>query len=207
MKKLLPILTATLICNSVFSQPQKLVSNCTINYAVSSSDTKKAGEFAKASKTIYIKGKDIRVDINSASFNQTFFYNSNTGEVTILKEVGQSKYISHYNSGEWERENEMYNGIQLSQTGVTKNILNYECREAILQLKNGSSYTIYYAPVIVPSVTENIFEFKNVPGLVLEYETSLPSAEKVKYTATKINFDPVPAFQFEIPKNGYRVLH
>jgi GLPGLI family protein len=204
MKKPLLILPAFLFCIVEVCSGQQVVADCTIIYAVTSS---KAQDFAGASKTIYIKGREIRIDLNSNMFNQTIFYNGNTGAATVLKDVGQSKYISRYSALEWQKENDIYSGIKLSFSGGIKNILNYECKEATLQLKNGSVYTVYYVPSIMPSVTENPFEFKNVPGLVLEYETSNATNEKVKYTATKINFDPVPAFEFEIPKVGYRILH
>lgn len=204
MKKPLLILLPFLFCIVVICPGQQIVADCTINYAVTSS---KAQDFANASKTIYIKGKEIRIDLKSNMFNQTIFYNGNTGEATVLKDVGQSKYISRYSAPEWQKENDIYSGIKLSFSGGIKNILSYECKEATLLLKNGNIYTVYYVPNILPSVTENPFEFKNIPGLVLEYETSNTTNEKVKYTATKISFDPVPAFEFEIPKVGYRILH
>ena len=118
-----------------------------------------------ALKTIYISGKQIRIDLNSNTFNQTIFYNDNTGEATVLKSIGQSKYISNYTAAEWQKENAVYNGIKISFTKNMKKILNYDCKEALLQLKNGNEYTVYYVPDIIPSITENDFEFKIVPGL------------------------------------------
>jgi len=206
MKKLLLIPTAILFFDAAISQTSKIISDGTINYAVSSAGSQNTNEFSGASKTVYIRGREIRTDLNSNQINQTIFYNSNTGQATVLKEVGQSKYISHYTAEEWEKENEMYKVTGLLLTGATTKILNYECKEATLQLKNGKTYTIYYTPDIIPSITENPFEFKEVPGLVLKYETSMHDS-KLEYTATKINFDPVPAYQFEIPKTGYRILH
>jgi len=205
MKKFL-LIPAAVLCSYGISQPQKIVSDCTIGYSVISSGSQSSNQFSGASKTVYIRGREIRIDLISSQINQTIFYNSNTGQATVLKEIGQSKYISHYSAAEWEKENEMYKVEQLSLTGATKKILNYDCKEAILQLKNGKSYTVYYTPDIVPSVTENPFEFKDVPGLVLKYETSMQNS-KLEYTAIKISFDPVPAYQFEIPKAGYRILH
>ena len=77
----------------------------------------------------------------------------------------------------------------------------------MLKLKNGSSYSVYYTPALTPSITENQFEFKNIPGLILEYESLTKGNEKVIYVAKKVDFNPVPALQFEIPKTGYRILH
>ncbi|HVX27699.1 MAG TPA: hypothetical protein VHB70_15210 [Parafilimonas sp.] len=190
---------------SSFSQ-QKIVSDCTIKYNVTNSNEGSKDNFENASKTVYIKGKESRVDLNSNTFNQTIFYDDNTGEATVLKSIGASKYISSYNANEWQKENAVYNGIKISITNSVKRILNYDCQEALLQLTNGNVYTVYYLPGVLPSVTENNFEFKIVPGLVLQYETSLHN-QKIIYTASYLNFDPVPAFKFEIPKSGYKILH
>src|ERR1041385_6391928 len=94
MKRFLLIPTAIFFYVHAFSQASKTVSDCTIKYSVKSIGSKNADEFAGASKTVYIRGKDVRTDMKSDQINQTIFYNSNTGQATVLKEVGQSKYIS-----------------------------------------------------------------------------------------------------------------
>ena len=160
-----------------------------------------------AFSTVYIKGKDIRIDFINNSFSQTILYNGNSGNATILKTVGQSKYIANYTAEEWEKENEIYKGTTVSFTGNTKKILDYECKEAVLTLKNGKSYSVYFTPQLIPSVKGNPFEYKDVPGLILEYQIITDEKEKIFYTADNINFNPVPGAKFEIPKSGYRILH
>jgi GLPGLI family protein len=206
MKKPLLTLLISLFAFIVFSQQRKVISDCTITYTVSNAGSNTKNDLEAALKTIYISGKQMRIDLNSNTFNQTIFYNDNTGEATVLKSIGQSKYISNYTAAEWQKENDIYNGIKISFTSNIKKILGYNCKEALLQLKNGNKYTVYYVPDIIPSVTENDFEFKIVPGLVLQYETSAHD-QKIQYTASQVNFDPVPAFRFEIPKSGYKILH
>jgi GLPGLI family protein len=182
------------------AQQTRIISDCTLSFAVKSSKQADVG-----SKVIYIKGKNIRVDFISNIYSQSII-SGETGGATILKTVGQSKYIANYSSEEWKKQNDIYSGIETSVTSDTKKILDYACKKAVLTLKNGTDYTVYYVPWLVPSVNENPFEFKDVPGLVLEYESSANN-EKVTYTAIKIDFNPVPAAQFEIPKAGYRILH
>jgi GLPGLI family protein len=205
MKKIIFIITAFFFSTAIYAQQSKVISNCTIFFSVTDSSASEQNNMG--SKIIYIKGKDIRVDLKSNMFSQTIFSNGNTGNVTILKTIGQSKYISNYTANEWQKENEIYNDPALSFTGNTKNILNYECKQTILKLKNGSTYSVYYTPALMPSVTENQFEFKNIPGLILEYESLTKGNEEVSYVAKKIDFNPVPALEFEIPKTGYRILH
>jgi GLPGLI family protein len=206
MKNLLIILLLFATTLKSFSQKQKIISDCTIIYSVTNTDGDSKDDFKNASKTIYISGKQLRIDLSSNAFDQTIFYNDNTGDVTVLKKLGASKYMSKYNAAEWQKENSMYNGIKITLTNNVKKILGYDCKEAMLLLQNGNTYTVYYIPGIIPSITENNFEFKKVPGLVLQYEASIHD-EKIKYTATYLNFDPVPAFRFEIPTSGYKILN
>jgi hypothetical protein len=66
---------------------------------------------------------------------------------------------------------------------------------------------MYYATEIIPSVNENDYQFKAIPGFVLEYESEIDKGKsKITFTATKINLSPVPAAKFEIPKSGYKIL-
>ena len=89
----------------------------------------------------------------------------------------------------------------------TKTILGYECRKAVLQLKDGSAYSLYYTTTIIPSVREFEYQFKDIPGFVLEFESQETDSKVIKYTATKINLNPVLASKFDIPVTGYRLLN
>jgi hypothetical protein len=62
-------------------------------------------------------------------------------------------------------------------------------------------------PAIVPSVKEFEYQFKDVPGFVLEFESQEADGKKIKYTATKINLSPVQASRFDVPTSGYRLLN
>jgi len=202
MKNVTVIVIACFLNNALFAQDQKIISDCTITYSVNSLQDNNIG-----SKTIYIKGKNIRIDLVSNTFQQTTFFSGSNGQATVLKTVGESKYISNYKPAEWKKANEIYEGIKVSLTGKTKQLLNYNCKEAILTFKNGNTYTVYYVPGLMPSVMESPFEFKNIPGLVLAYESSLKGNDKITYKASKVDFTPVPSYQFDIPKTGHRILH
>lgn len=195
------LIVSLFISTTILAQQTRVISDCTIFFSVTSSSQPDLG-----SKIIYIKGKDIRVDFISNVYSQTMI-SAKDGGATILKTVGQSKYVANYDFEEWKKQNEIYSGIKTTLTEETKKILDYTCKKATLTLKSGNSYTVYYVPGLIPSVKENSFEFNDVPGLILEYESTGADNKTVVYTATKIDFKPVPAAQFEIPKSGYRVLH
>ncbi|MEO7530556.1 MAG: hypothetical protein ABIS69_04065 [Sediminibacterium sp.] len=191
---------------------QRVVADCTITYAISTEEgsaDKDITESLKAStKTVYIKGNDSRTDLVSPSFTQSLLYNKTTGNAVILREIGNNKYMTKLDNAKWITENKKYEGMSVSlSSGETKTILGYECKKAVIQMKDGSAYTLFYATAIVPSVKEFEYQFKDIPGFVLEFESQETDSKKIKYTATKINLSPVQASRFDVPTSGYRLLN
>ena len=199
------------VCLFVNAQ-QRVVADCSITYAISTEEgsaDKNITESLKAStKTVYIKGNDSRTDLVSPSFTQSLLYNKTTGNAVILREFGNNKFMTKLDSKKWAEENKRYEGMTVSLANTeTKTILGYECKKATIQLKDGTSFTLYYAANIVPSVKEFEYQFKDIPGFVLEFESQEADSKKIKYTATKINISPVNASRFDIPTSGYRLLN
>lgn len=185
---------------------QTVIGDCTLVFAISGTNGGANKSLESATKTFYVKGKMSRTDLKSENFSQSIIYNTLTGSATILKEVGSEKYRTDLNPAQWKRENKMYEGMSFKETSEKKVILGYTCIKAIVTLKDGSSFSYYFTRSITPTASENPYQFKDAGGFVLEYEARGPSGGKIIYTATKINFNPVPAALFDIPKAGYRVL-
>lgn len=205
-KKLLFVLSGFLFFH-VYGQKQVTVSECTVTYAISGADANINKNLAGTVKTLYVKGNMSRVDLNGNNFTQSIIYDNKSGNAVVLKEVGNEKYISAFTADKWKKENKRFDGMKTSLTAEKKKVLGYDCKKAIATLSDGSSYTIFYATSITTSATENPYQFKDIPGFVLEYETSpAKSSSKITFTAISINFDPVPAVKFEIPISGYRAL-
>lgn len=202
MKHLFFTLAVTLFIVSQ-TTAQRVVADCTITYAISTDDAD-----ANSTKTVYIKGNDSRTDLVSTSFTQTLFFNKATGSAVILREIGNNKYMTKLDNGKWLAENKKYDGMTVSLSSTeTKTILGYECKKAVIQLKDGSTCVLYYASSIVPSVKEFEYQFKDIPGFVLEFESQEADGKKIRYTATKINLSPVQASRFDVPTSGYRLLN
>jgi GLPGLI family protein len=207
MQKTLLLFSLFCIAFKATAQNIVVVGDCTVTYTISGGDAGTNKNLAGATKTLYIKGKMSRVDLNSPGFNQSVIYDNKTGSAVVLKEVGSEKYKSVFKPDQWKNENRRFDGLKIIPANEKKTILGYDCKKVIATLKDGSSYSMYYALAIAPSATENPFQFKDIPGFVLEYETSSGTdASKIIYTATMINFNPVPASKFEIPVTGYRLL-
>lgn len=208
------LFTLVLLAVSVsFTQvyAQRVIADCSVSYAISAEEgsaDKDVTESLKAStKNVYIKGNDSRTDLVSPTFTQSLIYNKSTGSAVILREFGNNKFMTKLDNARWKEENKKYDGMTVILSAETKTILGYECKKALMQLKDGTVFTLYYATAIIPSVKEFEYQFKDIPGFVLEFESQEAEGKKIRYTASKINLSPVPASRFDIPVSGYRLLN
>ena len=189
------------IAGFVYSQVAKMVGECTVTYTIQI-----AKDTGNAAKILYIKGKKTRSEIISPSFMQTTIYDSKTGDAVIMRELNGEKYLSKFNSTQWKEKNKEWEGMTVKLNNETKLILGYACKKAVATTKNGKNFVLYYTTGLTPSASENPYQFKNIPGIVLEYESETSEGKSIMFTATEINFSPVPAAKFIIPETGYRVL-
>ncbi len=211
MQKLMFLILLLYTINGADAQT-RVVSECTVSYSL---HTDSAGQQNKesmdllrsSSKTVYIKGNDSRVDLVSTSFLQTIIFDKSAGNVVILRELGANKFMTRLDNKAWVLQNNIYNGMAITYLNDTKTILGYECKKALIRLQNGSQFVVFYATAIAPSVRDFEYQFKDIPGFVLEYEASEGGGQKITYTATKINLNPVQASKFDIPTSGYRLLN
>jgi len=206
MKKTITFFGLMLFFFIKMNAQQRIVAECTINYARVVDDSTSQKQPANSTKIVYIKGNDSRIDIISPTFSQSIFYDKNSGNAVVLREFGNNKVMTKLSKTQWIEKNQKFEGVSVNLIGDTKNILGYECKKATIETKDGNLITVFYATAIVTSVKEFEYQFKDVPGLVLEYETE-ESGKKIKYTASKINLSPVPTSKFDVPTNGYRILN
>jgi GLPGLI family protein len=199
-----------LISVQVIAQSPKIVSECTVVYELSveeAKDPELKRSMNGATKTLYIKGTKVRSDLTSSNYTQTTFTDSKTDSTVVLRELGKAKYMSYLSQQKKAEQNKKFDGVVFNKTGETKTILGYECIKVVAKLRDGSTNNVYYAASITPSNNEYEYQFKDIPGFVLEYETESEDGKmKIKYTATKITLTPVPASKFDLPKSGYRIL-
>ncbi len=212
MKRLFIIFACLLMCICKGNaQNAKVVSECTVVYEVSvdasKADPQVIKAMAGATKVLYIKGSKTRSELISPNFQQAVIYDSKTDSTIVLREFRNSKYISFLNEDKRNEKNKKFEGINFTNTNETKTILGYECKKVIATLKDSSTYTMFYTPSIIPSNKDYEYQFKDLPGFVLEYEAESENGKwKATYTATKITLTPVASALFDVPKSGYRVL-
>jgi len=208
MKRILHLLVLLSTFKPMLAQQAMIIGDCTVTYKISGGDANTNENLSNATKIFYVKGKMARTDVISGNYKQSIIYDNAKGTAVVLKEIGAGKYMTLLDANEWEKQNNHFEGQAITLESDTKTILGYECKKAVVKLKDGTTYNMYYTPSIIPSASENPYQFKDIPGLVLEYETSGNNkTSKITYTAVKINFDPVPASRFKIPTSDYRILN
>ena len=186
---------------------QRIVAECTVVYKVESHDASDGSMRQKATKTVYIKSNNARIDLVAPAYAQSTIYNKSTGMATVLRSFGEDKYMTSLNAKQWRKLNMPLDSMQIQLTTDSISVLDYSCKKALLQLKNGTTVTVYYTTAIIPSVRDYEYMFKDIPGFVLGYEMVDDLGVKTIFSATQINlYNPVAASKFDIPTKGYRIL-
>ncbi|MEO6704635.1 MAG: hypothetical protein ABIN04_02145 [Ginsengibacter sp.] len=188
---------------------QKALNEGTLVYNMSvetgSGEPKMADMLDGATTTIYLKGKESRVELVSGLGREATIYNESTGGGVILKDYSGQKLMITLTPQEWESNNKKYDGIVFENTGETVVISGFSCRKAVAKLKNGTSFIVFYTNDVNLSNRSYDAQFKTLPGLAVQYEMQ-SGKMKFKFVLSKISYAAVPAAKFEIPKTGYRVL-
>jgi GLPGLI family protein len=209
MKKHFVILLISCLGMLYTANAQRKVSELTLVYDASISSGSKEPKLADAfdghTKTIYVKGNMSRAEMASAIFSSAAIHDSKAGTSVVLKEVSGQKLLIRMTSENWAETNKRYEGITFANTSDTKTIAGYNCIKAVATFPDGTTFSVYYTPDIVPENKDYEYLFKNLNGLPLEYEL-VQGKLTIKYTVSKINLNPVPASKFDIPKSGYREM-
>jgi GLPGLI family protein len=201
-----------LIINCVFSgvlYAQKTLSEGTIIYDITvqtgSKEPQLADMFDGAKTTIYLKGSQSRTEMVSPLGTTITILDARNNTGVVLKEYGNQKLLIKMGKDDWTDINNKYAGVVFTTENETKVIAGYQCQKATAKLKDGSVFTVFFTKELVTENKDYDYQFKNLPGLPLEYESSMGNL-KVKYTASKIAFDPIPVQKFAVPLSGYRQL-
>ena len=188
---------------------QKVLSEGSIQYDVSvqtgSNQAKMADVFDGAIALVYVRGSQSRTELKSAIGSSITIYDSKMGNGVVIREFGAQKLLIRMNANNWAEKNKKYAGISFTKTGQTKKIAGFNCEEAMAKLADGSTFTVFFTNELVMENKDYDAQFRNLPGVPLEYESVMGNL-RVKYTASRVSFDPIPVQRFEIPTSGYREM-
>jgi GLPGLI family protein len=209
MKKNLYIALLSLLIFSASATAQKKLTEATISYDIvinTSNTTPQAADLLDgATSVIYLKGNSSRSEMVSSLGTQATVIDGKSGDVTILKDYGEQRYMIKMTPVNWKESNKKYDGITFTYYDEYKMIAGYNCQKAVGRLSDSSTFTVYFTKDLVPVNKDFQYLNRNLPGLAMQYEASLGKL-LVTYTVANINFNPVPQAKFDLPKSGYRVM-
>ena len=188
---------------------QRRLTEATISYDIvinTSSEKPQAADLLDgATSVIYLKGNSSRSEMVSSLGMQATIIDGKTGNVAILKEYGDQRYMISMTPDNWKQSNKKYEGVNFTYSNEFKTIAGYNCQKAIGRLADGTTFTVYYTKDLVPVNKDFQYLNKNLPGLAMQYEASIGKL-MVTYTVSSVNFNPVAQSKFDLPKSGYRVM-
>ena len=188
---------------------QRRLTEATISYDIVINTTNKTPQAADlldgATSVVYLKSNSSRSDMISSLGTQATIVDGKTGNVTVLKEYGDQKYMITMTRENWKESNKKYEGITFSYVEEYKTIAGYNCQKAVGTLTDGSTFNVYFTRDLVPVNKDFQYLNRNLPGLAMQYEATLGNM-LVTYTVSSINLNPVQQSKFDLPKSGYRVM-
>lgn len=198
-----------LLIGSVEMNAQRRLTEATISYDIvinTSTEKPQAADLLDgATSIIYLKGNSSRSEMISPLGTQATIIDGKTGNVVILKEYGEQRYMINMSPENWKQSNQKYDGVSFTYENEFKTIAGYSCQKAIGRLKDGTSFTVYFTKELVPVNKDFQYLNKNLPGLAMQYEANIGKMT-VTYTVSNINFNLVPQAKLDLPKSGYRVM-
>lgn len=206
--KLVLLLTVFTLVGT-FLKAQKTYNDGTITYNVVVSTGAKEANAADlldgATQKISFKGLQTRTELKSILGVTITLHDIRMGNAVVMNTYGDDKVLIRMNKAEYAEGNRKFANIKFDYKTETKTILGYICKLAIATLNDGTTFRVYYTNEIAFQNKDFGAQFAGLPGVPLEYESTLGKM-KVTYIADKINFDPVMASLFDLPKSGFREI-
>ena len=194
---------------SIHVSAQQKLTEATISYDIiintNNSKPQAADLLDGATSVIYLKGNSSRSEMISSLGTQATVIDGKTGDVTILKNYGEQKYMIRMTPDNWKESNKKYDGITFTYFNEYKLIAGHNCQKAIGRLLDSTTFTVYFTKELVPVNKDFEYMNKNLPGLAMQYE-AVQGKRIVTYTVSSINFNPVLQSKFDLPISGYRVM-
>lgn len=143
--------------------------------------------------------------MNSNQFSSTVIYDGKSNSGVILKEVNAQKLLIRLTPENWKSRNARYADTRFTKFNDTRTIAGYTCFKATASTADGFEITAWYTKDLLPENKEYDAPFKNLEGLVLDYEFAKGNLH-IKYTLSSLSLNAVAASKFDIPTSGYREL-
>ena len=151
------------------------------------------------------KGGHVRSEIISSLGKTITIFDTREGKGAVLRELGSQKILIPLNRRNWAETNAKFQDLAYAFSEDSKELIGFMCTRATAILKDSTVIGVFYTKEISTENPEVDSQFGSLPGMALEFSYTKGNTIVV-YTATAINFDPVPIQKFDVPNSGYRVL-
>jgi GLPGLI family protein len=148
--------------------------------------------------TMYFKGKNTRVNTDMGMMTNTTIKNGD--KVTMLIDAMGMKYKLNPTADQMKQQKMSEKDYTITYTNDTKTIAGYECKKAIIKMKDGKTSDVYYTDKVFPEAAQNL-PYTGFKGCPLQYVIS-KNGMSMTMTATEVSIKPVDDSIFNIP-DGY----
>lgn len=205
--RFLPVLA--LVLAAKLSVAQKKLTEATIYYDVmvstDNNTPQKADMLDGSTNIVSVKGNLSRLEFVSSLGSQVTIYDDKTGTATSFKDYGKKKFLITYSAAEWKSSNKRYESVTYKIENEFKKIAGYQCQKATGKLPDGTTFNVFFTKELIPTNANFQSINKGLPGLAMQYDAARGN-DKVTFTVSNIEFNPVPLAKFDIPQTGYRVM-
>lgn len=186
------------------SMAQKRFSEGTIVFTVSTFvDGIKIADDAESVQMT--KGGHLRSEMSSSIGKTIAIFDAREGKGAVIRELGSQKILIPLNRENWAETNGKFQNLAYAFSEDSMELIGFKCSRADAVLKDSTVVGIFFTREISTENPEVDSQFGSLPGMALQFSYTKGNM-MVVYTATAINFDPVPIQKFDIPSSGYRVL-
>src|ERR1051325_5528039 len=116
-----------------------------------------------ASNVIYLKGNSSRSELISSLGTQATIIDGKSGNVAVLKDYGEQKYMITMTPVNCVESNKKYEGITFTYAEEFKTIAGYKCQKAVGKLRDGSTFTVFFTKDLLPFNHDFQYLNKNLP--------------------------------------------
>lgn len=154
---------------------------------------------------MYIKGNEVREDLNLGIFNYTVLMLGDGSMVTLMDMAG-NKYLIRSSKAKIDSAAKKFKGITFTDLHQSKVIAGYTCKKMEGKMSDGKFFTVYYTPGILPQNNNYNSQLSGLKGLALQFNMDM-NRLKMALTASNVDLSPLPSSLFVVPTSGYKEMN
>jgi hypothetical protein len=202
MKKIL--LTVVAIAGMFAGQAQIKEGSVTYSITVEGMPPEQAAMMKGMELNMAFKNNKSRVEFTSPMMT-SITVSDDDGSLTLVDGMGM-KSFTKLSKADMEKESKKAAEPKITYTEEKKTIATYECKKAIVEVKDQKGETqklsVWYCEKLPNNGGGRMGQFKGLKGAPLEFDSN-QGGMKMKMTATKVSTSPLADSQFILSTEGY----